>query len=93
MNEPGRARCPFAGRGLDSAELRACPGFEAAPLSFDGVDVPGRYPGKAMPSGTTCRHLGFTETPRGWRSECRHPRSLPSLWVPMGSAAGPHRSA
>ena len=80
-------RCPFSQAGLGAETMRACPGFEAEQVSFEGVEVPGRYPGKAMPAGVSCRHLGFTDSPRGWRSECRHPRGLPALWPPISDGA------
>lgn len=60
--------------------MRGCPGFEPISVTFDGIEVPGGYPGKAMPSGITCRHLGHTGSARGYRSECSHPRGLPTAW-------------
>ena len=80
VNSERGQRCPFATAGLGSPLIRDCPGYTAVPLSFDGIEVPGAYDGKAWPRGETCGHLHAELSGRGWRSACGHPQGLPSTW-------------
>jgi hypothetical protein len=79
--------CPHACAGLGSERMRRCRGFDPVNVSFDGVDVPGGYTGKAWPHGVSCTHLEAAESARGWRGRCGHPRGLPSTWGDYPNAA------
>jgi hypothetical protein len=69
----GLLPCPFARAGLESAEMRRCPGFTAEPLSFTGVGA-----GESLGVRESCRHLGTQRGPRGFVSACRHPGGRPA---------------
>lgn len=84
---PSARHCPFASFGLGSPELTFCPGYLAAEIDFDGVRLPGDYPGKPRVRGTTCGHLGVAASPRGFRAACEHPDGPPTDWPGWVGAA------
>lgn len=63
-----RPRCPYAVQGVDSTEMRRCPGFspQRVPIGADRI----------VGTGTSCLHLSGQRDPRrrgAYVSACMHP--------------------
>jgi hypothetical protein len=60
--------CPFSGRGVDSPEMRTCPGYEPEAVPVGAERIVG--------CGESCRHLRGQRRPGrrgGYVSACTHP--------------------